>query len=247
VAPRGPAARRPAHGRLPGSAGLRRVLQAADDAGPRAVLQARDGPRRRRPHAGARSRALRGRRARSRPLRRPARHARPPGRRDRSRRARRRPDRGGPGALRRPVRAELVALVLPRADRQARRADHLGRPRRVVPPRPGAHGRGGLRRPAPRAARPEDGPRDVRGLPRRPRARPRGRRRRPGRGPADRVPGARPVVDRRRHGGPLRRVLGAWRPWADDLRGGPLPCGGHHLAEEVPEALARELLGFLPR
>ena len=38
--------------------------------------------------------------------------------------------------------------------------------------------------------------------------------------------------------------LEVWRGWADDLRGGGLPCG-HHLAEEVPELLARELLTFL--
>jgi haloacetate dehalogenase len=42
-------------------------------------------------------------------------------------------------------------------------------------------------------------------------------------------------------------VLGVWRPWAADLSGRPLECGGHHLAEEVPEVLARELLAFLAR
>jgi haloacetate dehalogenase len=39
-------------------------------------------------------------------------------------------------------------------------------------------------------------------------------------------------------------VLEVWRPWADDLRGGPLACG-HHMAEEAPDALAAELLAFL--
>jgi haloacetate dehalogenase len=39
-------------------------------------------------------------------------------------------------------------------------------------------------------------------------------------------------------------VLDVWRPWADDLRGGPFGSG-HHMAEEAPEALARELLAFL--
>lgn len=39
-------------------------------------------------------------------------------------------------------------------------------------------------------------------------------------------------------------VLGVWRPWAADLRGRALP-GGHHLMEEAPRELARELTGFL--
>lgn len=39
-------------------------------------------------------------------------------------------------------------------------------------------------------------------------------------------------------------VLAVWRPWAPDLRGRGLDCG-HHMAEEVPEELARELLAFL--
>jgi haloacetate dehalogenase len=39
-------------------------------------------------------------------------------------------------------------------------------------------------------------------------------------------------------------VLAVWRPWAGDLRGRPFPSG-HHMAEEAPEALAAELLGFL--
>lgn len=38
-------------------------------------------------------------------------------------------------------------------------------------------------------------------------------------------------------------VLAVWRPWAPDLRGRGLDCG-HHMAEELPEELARELLGF---
>jgi len=40
--------------------------------------------------------------------------------------------------------------------------------------------------------------------------------------------------------------LAVWQPWAADLRGGRLECG-HHMAEEVPEALVAELSGFLPR
>ncbi|PWC92747.1 alpha/beta hydrolase [Azospirillum sp. TSO5] len=39
-------------------------------------------------------------------------------------------------------------------------------------------------------------------------------------------------------------VLAVWRPWAPDLRGRGLECG-HHMAEEAPEELARELLEFL--
>jgi haloacetate dehalogenase len=39
-------------------------------------------------------------------------------------------------------------------------------------------------------------------------------------------------------------VLAVWRPWAGDLRGRPFPSA-HHMAEEAPEALAAELLGFL--
>nr|WP_295829992.1 alpha/beta hydrolase [uncultured Azospirillum sp.] len=39
-------------------------------------------------------------------------------------------------------------------------------------------------------------------------------------------------------------VLAVWRPWAPDLRGRGLDCG-HHMAEELPEELAQELLEFL--
>jgi haloacetate dehalogenase len=39
-------------------------------------------------------------------------------------------------------------------------------------------------------------------------------------------------------------VLAVWRPWTTDLRGAPVDSG-HHMAEEAPEALAAELLGFL--
>jgi haloacetate dehalogenase len=40
-------------------------------------------------------------------------------------------------------------------------------------------------------------------------------------------------------------VLAVWRPWAPDLRGGPI-ASGHHMAEEAPDRLAAELLAFLP-
>ncbi|WP_225767303.1 alpha/beta fold hydrolase [Inquilinus sp. Marseille-Q2685] len=39
-------------------------------------------------------------------------------------------------------------------------------------------------------------------------------------------------------------VLAVWRPWARDLRGRGLGCG-HHMAEDAPEMLARELSRFL--
>ena len=41
-------------------------------------------------------------------------------------------------------------------------------------------------------------------------------------------------------------VLGIWRPWAPILRGHGIDCG-HHMAEEAPEELARELLAFLAK
>jgi len=39
-------------------------------------------------------------------------------------------------------------------------------------------------------------------------------------------------------------VLGVWRPWAPDLRGGPFGSG-HHMAEEDPDELTRRLRAFL--
>ena len=41
-------------------------------------------------------------------------------------------------------------------------------------------------------------------------------------------------------------VLDVWRPWATDLSGQGIDCG-HHMAEEAPEELARELLRFLKK
>ncbi|MFD2417685.1 alpha/beta hydrolase [Amycolatopsis pigmentata] len=38
-------------------------------------------------------------------------------------------------------------------------------------------------------------------------------------------------------------VLGVWREWAHDVRGGRIDSG-HHMAEEAPEALAAELIRF---
>lgn len=37
--------------------------------------------------------------------------------------------------------------------------------------------------------------------------------------------------------------LEIWRGWADDVRGGPVPCG-HFLPEEAPEETARQLVDF---
>jgi haloacetate dehalogenase len=38
--------------------------------------------------------------------------------------------------------------------------------------------------------------------------------------------------------------LAVWRPWADDLRGGPIESG-HHVAEENPDDLTAALHRFL--
>jgi haloacetate dehalogenase len=47
-----------------------------------------------------------------------------------------------------------------------------------------------------------------------------------------------------RPGSPPRDMLPAWREWASDVSGGPVPCG-HFLAEEAPEDTVRELHTFL--
>ena len=39
-------------------------------------------------------------------------------------------------------------------------------------------------------------------------------------------------------------ALDTWKKWADNVRGGPLPCG-HFIPEEAPAALLAELLPFL--
>ena len=44
-----------------------------------------------------------------------------------------------------------------------------------------------------------------------------------------------------RPGAAPRDLLPTWRQWAEDVRGGPVPCG-HFLAEEAPEETARLLL-----
>jgi haloacetate dehalogenase len=46
-----------------------------------------------------------------------------------------------------------------------------------------------------------------------------------------------------RPGSPPRNMLPTWREWAEDVRGGPVPCG-HFLAEEAPEKTLAELQGF---
>ena len=160
--------------------------------------------------------------------------------------ARRGADRRGAGPLRRRLRAGRVALVLLRAARPAR-ARHRCRPRRLVRQHAGeaaADGRGGLRRLPRRDRRPGHRARDAGGLPRRPGHRPRARRGRPPRGAAVACPvlllWARDDDLQRLYGDPLA----VWRAWADDMRGHAMPCG-HHMAEELPERLARELLDFL--
>jgi haloacetate dehalogenase len=50
--------------------------------------------------------------------------------------------------------------------------------------------------------------------------------------------GAQGVVDR------CFRPLDEWRRVADDVRGGPLPCG-HYIAEDAPDALLAEVMPFL--
>ncbi len=41
-----------------------------------------------------------------------------------------------------------------------------------------------------------------------------------------------------------RDVIGAWKPWADDVRGGPIDCG-HFIAEEKPAETLAALEAFL--
>jgi haloacetate dehalogenase len=39
-------------------------------------------------------------------------------------------------------------------------------------------------------------------------------------------------------------VLAVWRPWTTDLRGGPIDSG-HHMAEDAPDELAKQISAFL--
>ena len=214
---------------------------------PRAVLQARDGARLRRADARARARAVRGRRARSRRLRRRSGTAL-----DHPRRGRR--------ALA-VLDAVPIAEALDRCDaRFAASWWHwffLGQTdkpaERVISADPdawytagpGAHGRGGVRRLPPRDPRPGDGARDVRGLPRRAR-RSTARTTRPTAPPAAASPARRSSRGRSTttceelYGDPLA----IWRAWADDLRGARIDSG-HHMAEEAPAELAAALRAFL--
>ena len=158
----------------------------------------------------------------------------------------RRPDRRGARPLRRDVRPRVVALVLPRPDGEARRARDLRRPGGVVPPEPGADGRGEPRR-LPRA------PSTTR-----PPCTPCARTTAPGSGSTGSTTRTTARAGRRvacpmlllwsihddmeqLYGDPVA----VWRPWADDLRGGRIDSG-HHMAEEAPEQLAEALRG-LPR
>ena len=122
VAPRWPRA----HGGVPGPARLRPVVQA----GRRRLQQAGDGRRHPPPDGRAGSRAVRGGRARPRLLRGDAAGTGPSGRRHPPRRAGRRTHRRSPRPGRRPFRRAVVALVLPRPDGEAGRADHQRRPGR---------------------------------------------------------------------------------------------------------------------
>ena len=130
-------------------------------AGPRALLQAGDGRRRRRADAPARARPVRRRRARPGQLRGAAAGDGPPGRGHAPRRARLRPDRRGARPLRRPVRRRLVALVLLRPARQARAGDQR-RPGRLVRRRPGPRRWG--RRTTPTTSRAIHDPATVRAM-----------------------------------------------------------------------------------
>ncbi|WP_425554516.1 alpha/beta fold hydrolase [Kribbella sancticallisti] len=118
----------------------------------------------------------------------------------------------GARTLRRPVRRPVVALVVLRADRQARRTGDLRRSRdlvrglgRELAGRPRA---GEPRRLPGRDPRPRHRARHGRGLPRRPGRRPPQRRGGPGRRAADHLPHDGSVVDEGRHGGHLRRSGG---------------------------------------
>ncbi|WP_405531425.1 alpha/beta fold hydrolase [Streptomyces canus] len=100
---------------------------------------------------------------------------------------------------------ELVALVLPRPDGQARRTRPQRRPRRLVRGHSRADGRRGLQGLPARDPRPGHRARHVRGLPGR---------------PAHQQPAPGPVGHPRRHEGPLRRHPGRL------ARLGGRPAGG---------------------
>ena len=154
----------------------------------------------------------------------------------------------GARPLRRPLRRELVALVLlrRRPTKPAERGHHR-RPRRLVHGRPRADGRGELRRLPPRDPRPGDGARDGRGLPRGARDRPRARRGGPRRRPPRRLP------DARRCG----RSTTTWRSstairWRSGARGRTTCAAaridsGHHMAEEAPDRARRRAAGVPQR
>ena len=159
----------------------------------------------------------------------------------------RRADRRGARALRRALRGELVALVLLRADGQARGGLDRARPAGLVPRRPGGDGRREPRGLAARGHRPGGDPRDGRRVPRRRAGRPLPR-------------GLRP---RRRAAACTCPTLFAWSActttwrsstatrWRSGAPGSTGRCAGaridsgHHMAEEAPEQLADVLTEFL--
>ena len=154
-------------------------------------------------------------------------------------------DRRGAGALRRPFRRCLVALVLLRATGQAGAGDPR-RPGRLVRQRGGADG-------ARRRTRTTGPPSTTR---RRstpcwrttaPGSASTGRTtRKTGARAAGRLPDAAPVGAAGRPGGPVRRPAGGLARLGARPGGRGLDCG-HHMAEEAPEELAGELLAFLGR
>src|SRR3954469_19946089 len=149
------------HTVVPRPARLRPLLEAADDARPRSVLQAGDGWRRGGAHGRARALPLRRRRPRPRQLRRDADGDGPPRLRDAPRRARQRPARRGTRPYRRPFRRGLVALVLLRPTRQARTGHHRrsrGLVRSARARQAGGDGTGEPRRLPPRDPRPRPPP-----------------------------------------------------------------------------------------
>ena len=253
MARRRAAAGRALHRGRRGPAGLRRLVPAAGGRGPRAARQARA---RRRPVAAMAELG----------------HDRVRRRRPRPRRPRRLPDGARPSrdastrlavldivptgeiwcARRRPLRARLLALGVPRpAGAAARAPDRSATPTASGSPRgawasggrPALPRRGRRRLPA-RSSRPRDRRGDLRGLPGRRDDRPRARRRRPRR--ADhRLPGARAVGRARarcRSSTTTRSSSGA--PYAPDVTGRAIEGASHFLVEDAPEEVASDLAAF---
>src|SRR5581483_4870235 len=202
----------------------------------------------RRRDAPPRARAVRPRRPRPRRLR------RLPPRAGSSRRGLAAGDPRGHAAPRAPrarglaLRAQLVALVLLRPDREARRRDHQRRLGCVVPGDARPDGSRGLCR-SPSGAAPAGGrARDGRGLSCRPRRRPRGRRGRSRRRPTNPLPAPRRVGAAGRPGARLRRrprddlaSMGGRRARSGDRLRPPHVGGGARRAGATAPRLLRPL------